>query len=597
MQRRHLMKLIAGLPLLPTATSAETTTPAFSRVRPADAGWPSDAQWQFLRAELGERLLRVQSPLEACAAAPSGDACSAVFKGLKNPYYIRDSVALTQTSGWAGAWTSKPSTWAVAAKSTADVVAAVNFARQNRLRLVVKGGGHSYQGTSNAADSLLVWTRGLDGIVLHDGFVGQGCTTAPQPAVSLGAGCIWLQAYSTVARAGRYVQGGGCMTVGVAGLVQSGGFGSFSKRFGLAAAGLLEAELVTADGKAVIANACTNPDLFWGLKGGGGGSLGVITRLTLRTHELPAWFGGAFAAVKANSDDAFRRLLGRFMAFYRDNLFNPTWGEQVKFRPDNTLEIAMVFQGLDQNAAASVWKPFFDAVSAAPSDYTFVAPTQVAALPARHFWDAEFLRQYAPQVIRHDDRPNAARDNVFWAGNLNETGWFLHAYQSTWLPASLLAPALMDDLMAALFAGSRHRTLSLHFNKGLAGAPTAEIAAARDTATNPAAADAFALAICAAEGPPAFPGIAGHEPDLAMARRNAARVEAAMVELRKVVPDGGAYLSESDYFQKDWQQAFWGANYARLRAVKEKYDPDGLFFVHHGVGSESWSPDGFTRLG
>jgi len=64
-QRRHLMKLIAGLPLLPTATSAQTTMPAFSRVRPADADWPSDAQWQSLRAELGERLLRVQSPLEA----------------------------------------------------------------------------------------------------------------------------------------------------------------------------------------------------------------------------------------------------------------------------------------------------------------------------------------------------------------------------------------------------------------------------------------------------------------------------------------------------------------------------------------------------
>jgi FAD/FMN-containing dehydrogenase len=70
-----------------------------------------------------------------------------------------------------------------------------------------------------------------------------------------------------------------------------------------------------------------------------------------------------------------------------------------------------------------------------------------------------------------------------------------------------------------------------------------------------------------------------------------------MAELRKLVRDGGAYLSESDYFQKDWQQAFWGSNYDRLRAVKRKYDPDGLFFVHHGVGSEDWSPDGFTRLG
>jgi FAD/FMN-containing dehydrogenase len=85
-------------------------------------------------------------------------------------------------------------------------------------------------------------------------------------------------------KAGRYVQGGGCATVGVAGLVQSGGFGTF----GTAAGGLLEAEVVTADGQVRIANACTNPDLFWGIKGGGGGSLGVVTRLTLRTRELPA---------------------------------------------------------------------------------------------------------------------------------------------------------------------------------------------------------------------------------------------------------------------------------------------------------------------
>ena len=105
----------------------------------------------------------------------------------------------------------------------------------------------------------------MNDVTLHDAFVAQGCAgTAPQPAVTIGAGAMWIDAYDAVTtRGGRYVQGGGCTTVGVAGLVQSGGFGSFSKQYGTAAASLLEAEMVTADGKIRIANACSNPDLFW----------------------------------------------------------------------------------------------------------------------------------------------------------------------------------------------------------------------------------------------------------------------------------------------------------------------------------------------
>ena len=99
---------------------------------------------------------------------------------------------------------------------------------------------------------------------------------------------MWTDLYDVVTtKGGRYVQGGGCMTVGVAGLTLGGGFGSYSKRFGTAAASLLEAEIVTADGHARVVNSCTEPDLFWALKGGGGGTFGVVTRLTFRTHELP----------------------------------------------------------------------------------------------------------------------------------------------------------------------------------------------------------------------------------------------------------------------------------------------------------------------
>jgi FAD/FMN-containing dehydrogenase len=595
MNRRKLMMLAGGLPLMSTAY-AQSPKSAFRRSRPGDPSWPSAEQWTELDTKVGGQLIQVRSPLEACRSAPESAECAAVFGGLKNPWYIGDNVALTQTSGWVDAWTSAPSAYAVAARSTADVVAAVDFARTHRLRLVVKGGGHSYQGTSNAADSLLVWTRPMDSIEIHDAFVGLGCSDAPQPAVSIGAGAVWLHAYAAVAKAGRYVQGGGCLTVGVAGLVQSGGFGSFSKRYGSAAASLIEAEVVTADGAVRIANACTNPDLFWGLKGGGGGSLGVVTRLTLRTHELPKFFGGAFAAVKANSDAAFRRLIEHFVAFYRDALFNPTWGEQVKFYGANVFEVAMIFQGIDRDQAEAAWRPFVSWIAAQGGDFTTVAAPIFFTAPAQYLWDAEFVKKNAPQIVLGDDRPGAPEGNVFWRTNQEEAGWCLHGYESTWMPASLLEPARQQQLVDALFAASRRRTTSLHFNKGLAGAPADAVAAARDTATNPAAADAFALAIIAAAGPPSFPGISGHEPDLPLARRNARDVAAAMGELRKLVPNSGSYVSESNYFEADWQGAFWGTNYRRLRQVKDKVDPEGLFFVHHGVGSEDWSADGFTRL-
>src|SRR5215467_11883892 len=200
-------------------------------------------------------------------------------------------------------------------------------------------------------------------IALHDAFVGEGCSAAqaPQPAVTIEAGAMWVDVYDAVTtKAGRYVQGGGCVTVGVAGLIQSGGFGSFSKNFGTAAAGLLEAEIVTADGAVRIANACTNPDLFWAIKGGGGGSFGVVTRLTLRTHELPALFGGARLTIKATSDAAFRQLIGQFFKFYSNSLLNPHWGESVTLRPGNILAVTMVSQGLDKQQAESVWQPFLD---------------------------------------------------------------------------------------------------------------------------------------------------------------------------------------------------------------------------------------------
>lgn len=606
MKRRSLLKAALALPLLPwalsrgiatTCAAAAPATPWRARVRPSEAGWPSVAQWDQLKQRVGGRLLKLESPFAGCSEATVDADCADVLRHLKNPFYVGDQPALTQTSGWTDAWTSQPSAYAVAANSTADVVAAVNFAREHHLRLVVKGGGHSYQGTSDAPDSLLVWTRHMNAVRLHDAFVGQGCagTQAPQTAVSIGAGAMWIDAYAAVTnRGGRYVQGGGCTTVGVAGLVQSGGFGSFSKNYGTAAAGLIEAEIVTADGQVRIANACTHPDLFWGLKGGGGGSLGVVTRMTLRTRELPETFGAAFGKVKAASDKAFHALIVRTLTFYREHLFNPHWGEQIRFKSDNTLDFALVFQGLQAAEAQALWQPYLDWIGSRTADYAFASPARIVGLPARHFWDIAFLQKYAPGLAVADDRPGAPKDHYFWAGDQQQTGQFLHGYKSSWLPASLLQKSRPKALSDALFAATRHWGFSLHFNKGLGGAAADTLAATSDTATHPDVLDAFALVIMGAEGPPAFPGMPGARPDRQKAHDDASHIDQAMAALLKVAPHAGSYVAESDYFEPAWQTAFWGTNYPRLAQVKRKYDPQGLFFVHHGVGSEGWSADGFT---
>jgi FAD/FMN-containing dehydrogenase len=593
MQRRTLLRAALLAPLgaaLPPALPGRVMSP-FQRVRPGDPYWPGESDWQGLRAAVGGNLLTV-APLCGACAQPESAACRQVLENLGNPFYIGDQAGGTQVSGWLDAWTPAASAYAVRARHAEDVAAAVGFARRHNLRLAVKGGGHSYLGTSNAPDSLLIWTRALTAIELHDAFVPQGCSSAATPAVSIGAGCTWIDVYTAVTtQAGRYVQGGGCTTVGVAGLIQSGGFGSFSKAFGSAASHLLEAQVVTADGRVRTVNACSEPELFWALKGGGGGTFGVITQLTLRTHALPEYFGAAWGTIKARDEAAYQRLIARFLDFYAGSLANEHWGEQFALRPDNSLKISMVSQGVSGEAARALWAPFFAWVKSA-TDLTVTDELGAGAKAARKWWQVEGNRS----MVR-DLRPGAAAHHGWWQGDQEQVGAYLHGYESLWLPAALLAPASRARLARALFAASRHEEVGLHCNKGLAFAPAAARAAARDTAMNPAATEAFALAIIADDEGARYPGMALKPLDEYAAHRDAHAIDQATAELRALVPQPASYLSESNFFNRDWQQAYFGAHYARLSAAKKRYDPEGLFVVHHGVGSEGWSADGFTRIG
>ncbi len=599
MNRRHLLTGAAALAFTRIGLAEAKGGPVLRRrTRPGDKRWPSSEHWDRLQQEVNGNLIKPLPLLAACVPDSAQIACTDTLKLLRNPYFLGDQPSGTQVSGWLDAWTPAVSSYAVVAQSAADVAAAVRFAHIHDLRIAVKGGGHSYQGTSNAPDSLLIWTRHMRDIELHTAFRPSGCPAGelPVPAVSVDAGAMWMDVYDAVTtKAGLYVQGGGCATVGVAGLIQSGGFGSFSKAFGLASAHLLEAEIVTADGNIRTVNAWRDPDLFWALQGGGGGAYGVVTRVTLRTHELPDRFGSVSLTAKAATDETFEKLIDQFLGFYRTALMNPSWGESVTFKPDNTLAVSMVCQGLSDDEIADCWKPFFDFVANSPDLYVLTDKPSSGTRSARTWWDtAERLAEGSTALVR-DDRPGAAPVHAWWSGDQEQVSAYLHAYDSIWLSADLLEDAKKPELANRLFTATRSAPVSLHFNKGLAGAPADCLVAARKTATNADVADAFALVIVAAGGAPPIPELK-RSIDIDAAHANATRVKDAMASLRQAAPKAGSYVSESNYFNENWKTDFWGENYAKLLQVKKRYDPDGLFIVHHGVGCEAWSNDGFTRL-
>jgi FAD/FMN-containing dehydrogenase len=537
-----------------------------------------------LAGKVGDRLLDVGAPLAACLAGRGEQECTAALASLRNPWAIEDDPGAFHTTGWHGAHVSAHSPRVVAAESAADIAAAVDFAREHGSGLVIKGTGHDYLGRSCAPGSLMIWTHRMREVTVHDSFVpaGSPAGVAGVPAITVGAGTRWLEAYQALLPHGRYVQGGGCVTVGAAGgFTQGGGFGSLSRRYGTAAGNMLEAEVVLASGEIVTANAVRHPDLFWALRGGGGGTFGVVSRLTLRTHPAPRTLGRVSGTITASSDADFRRLLGR-LAPVLPALCDDHWGEHIAFAFTNVAEFGLLAADLPDGQLQALWAPFLEWVTAQPDAYRCDVSARTGPFV---IWDHEARSQLAPDSICHDDRPGAPPGRFWNTQNQNEVSWYLHSFQSHWLPRRLLdTPGTLAD---TLFRASRPWGFRLDFNKALSGAAASALGRDRATAINPAVFDAAALAISASWEQYAYPGVPGHEPDPELPRAARQAVTEAMNIIRAAAPDAGSYVNETDYHQPDWQHSFWGDNYARLLKVKHAYDPGNLFTVHHGVGSEA----------
>ncbi len=566
--------ITGAIAIAPVSTLAQITSgkPPVGKV-----SWPSEESWQKLNADVGGRLIKPTAPWSTLKPGEKVPA------NLKNPWYLEEQPGATQSTGMYKAWDSTPSTYAVAVEKVDDMVAAVNFARQNKVRLVVKGTGHDYFGRSCAPDSLLVWTHPYRGVDYHDSFKPQGApaTANAVRAVSVKAGNRWLEAYQAATAANCYIQGGGCTSVGACGgFALGGGFGSYSKKFGSGAAGVLELEVVVADGRVLIANAYQNEDLFWALRGGGGGTFGIVSRMTLLAHTMPNSDGWISGSVSAASDQAYLELIERYVEFVASSLNNASWGEGVTFpKGKNELEIGTAFLDLTLEQAQQTWEIFLAPLKARPQDFTLKLNYRV--VPFKDKWNPK----NGGAIM--DARPEALDGYFWWKGNDIEVGAYWANYQGRGIPLSTMQGAQAKVLAQAIFDASRTSLVLFQTNKGLAGEPAEAFARDKTTSMNPAVFTNAGFVTLGSWVQYKYPGVTGHSPDASWAASQAKDVDTAMAHIKRATPNGASYTNEGDFSEKNWQAEFWGSNYSRLLSIKRKYDPTNLFHVHHGVGSET----------
>jgi FAD/FMN-containing dehydrogenase len=172
----------------------------------------------------------------------------------------------------------------VRCRTTADVVAALEFARRAGLEVSVRGGGHNVAGRAVADDGLMISLADMKDVAVD-----------PERATATAQGGVtWGELNDATAAHGLAVTGGVVSTTGIAGYTLGGGLGWLMAEHGLAADNLLAVELVTASGEVLDVDAVSHPDLFWALRGGGG-NFGVATAFTYRLHQVGIVTGGLIA--------------------------------------------------------------------------------------------------------------------------------------------------------------------------------------------------------------------------------------------------------------------------------------------------------------
>lgn len=368
------------------------------------------------------------------------------------------------------------------------------------------------------------------------------------PALKVGAGIQGADAVEAANAAGLTVVSGECPTVGLAGFTLGGGHSALSTSFGLGADQALQFEAVTAAGKIVTASATQNSDLFWALSGGGAGNFAVITSITVRAHYTGT-IGGATLVVsaagtnKTNFDTAvtrFHALLPAMIDLGPTVVYYVTSGVLV-------VKPITLVNSTGDYVRDTVLAPFLTVLSGlgiTPSvSYTTLSyrdhyDTYMGPLPYGHIGASEY--QYGGRLI-----PRSVIEND------NES--FQKVIQN-----------LTSNGVIAVGSSGTFKQYAGNSNAVYPAWRTAIMSMQLATAWDPTKWDAM----------------------IAMQKR----ITNEFVPLiTSVTPGSGAYMNEADFNQPNWKQTFYGSNWDRLLTIKNKWDPNALFYNLKGVGSDVWT--------
>lgn len=536
---------------------------------PGDFLYPPDFVWKVFNLLVGGSLIETVPLASPCYTNWNNyDAgkCSFINANWANNSFIHaddpTSVMWPLYQGLTCMPTTTPSdtcqlgaypSYAIEVRSVYQIQLAINFARNANLRLVVKNTGHDFNGKSSGAGALSLWTHKMKDIQFFPDY-RSGCYNGP--AFKLGAGVQAFEMYEAAEKYGVTAVGGEGKTVGVmGGYLAGGGHSPLSSIYGMAADHVLSMEVVTPDGRFVTASEKSNRDLFWALRGGGGSTFGVVTSVVLKVYpkmrvSVATW---SFTTSANVSTEAF---WGGVRAYYDEFVRFTDKGTYSYFQLVGTGPGSFVFSmapfvapGMTKTDLEALLKPMFTKLSALGIAVTPVYNEYSSFKPA---WEKHFpLESVGTATLKTASR-------LFPKAN--------------WLDAAK-ADATFNVLRETVEGG----TVMLGFNIAAplkSGNP--------DNAVNPAWRNTVMHAIAGSIWAP------GSSTEVITTATKKLTYE-VMQKWRDVSPGAGAYMSEADIMEPNFQQAFYGDKYDRLYQLKQHYDPFGVFYAPTGVGSEDWT--------